>query len=251
MIDNQKEYEKIYLGEKKLWWYRILHKMVLKALARYFNDKEIHIVDAGCGTGGLIDSLREHSYLHVKGFDISAHALAFCRQRKLDVFEGDLKKIADYFPAGSADALISNDNLYFLSEQEQASFLKNTWHILKPGGILILNLPVLKAFRGTHDISVGIGNRFNSRSLDRIYDKNSYELIQKTFWPFLISPVIFIVRFFQRIKLLFSPSAGSGSDVKVPAAPINELLYGITLMENSLMKYKPWGSSLLVVLKKK
>jgi SAM-dependent methyltransferase len=251
MIENYAEYEKMYHAEKKLWWYKILHSQVLRILSKNFNDKKIRIIDGGCGTGGLMDILKENAYNRVTGFDISTHALEFSKKRGLDVFRCDLKKIQDCFPENTADAFISNDSLYFLSTGERKEFAENIFSILKPKGILILNLPAFNAFRGTHDISVGINKRFRKKDILLIFDRDKFEILEMRYWPFLLSPFLFVVRMSQRLRLKFFSDVRQSSDVKVPPEFVNNIFHTITAMENSIMKNKPWGSSLFVVLRKK
>ena len=241
----------MYHAEKKLWWYKILHGQVLKALAKNFGDKQIQIVDGGCGTGGLMDFLKENAYGNIRGFDISVHALKLSKERGLDVFSGDIRNIGGLFSDNSADAFISNDSLYFLSDEERKKFSENVCRKLKPKGVVILNLPAFNAFRGTHDISVGIKNRFTKKNISAIFDQNKFEILEMKYWPFFLSPLIFIVRIMQRIKIFFSPAASQNSDVTVPPAFINNSFFAITMIENKITEYKPWGSSLFVVLRKK
>jgi hypothetical protein len=64
------------------------------------------------------------------------------------------------------------------------------WRVLNPGGLLILNLPALKAFRGFHDISVGIKVRFSKADTRRLQKENLFDVVQEQYWPFLLSPAI-------------------------------------------------------------
>jgi SAM-dependent methyltransferase len=251
MIENYSEYEKMYQAERKLWWYQTLHSLTLKTLSDNFTERNIRIVDGGCGTGGLMEILKENSYPNVSGFDISVHALKFSKERALNAFPGDLKKLKEYFSISSIDVFISNDSLYFLNEEERKSFAENILHVLKPGGILIMNLPALKAFRGTHDISVGIGNRFSKKDIPRLFNPARYEVLEMRYWPFLLSPIIYTVRLMQRVKLKFNTGTQYNSDVEIPPALINNFLRMLCKAEEKIVGYTPWGSSLYVVLKRK
>jgi SAM-dependent methyltransferase len=51
------------------------------------------VVDVGCGTGVLLDFLRQRG-CHVLGLEYSEAALQYCRDRKLDVRKFDLEKDA-------------------------------------------------------------------------------------------------------------------------------------------------------------
>jgi SAM-dependent methyltransferase len=76
------------------------------------------VVDVGCGTGALLEALRERG-CEVFGFEYSKAALAYCRERKLAVAKFDLEKdawsdertfdvavsmeVAEHLPAAAAD----------------------------------------------------------------------------------------------------------------------------------------------------
>ena len=63
MINNKKEYLKMDEVESKHWWYVSLHYLTLKAIQNKFNFLDVSILDAGCGTGGLLSFLKRKKYL--------------------------------------------------------------------------------------------------------------------------------------------------------------------------------------------
>ena len=190
MLDRKEEYEKMARVEQKHWWYRALHHLVLDSIRTNTVGSDISIIDAGCGTGGLMLFLCQKGYTHVKGFDLSPHAVEICQKRGLSVEHCDLRNMAAHYPPTSADVIISNDTLCSLNGQEGASFMRQCFEVLLPGGFLILNVPALKAFRGIHDLSVGIQHRFSKSDLHQLIDPHQFRLIRKLYWPFFLSPCI-------------------------------------------------------------
>lgn len=251
MLDRPEEYAKMAKAEEALWWYRALHYLVLRAIRQYRPGQDIAILDAGCGTGGLLLFLRNCGYWNLKGFDRSSDAIEWCRRRDLDVRQGDLKDIAGLYAEKSTDVIVSNDTLYFFNEREQEDVVEQSWRVLKPGGLLILNLPALKAFRGIHDVSVGINVRFSKADTRRLMKKSLFEDVRKLYWPFLLSPMIYAVRLFQRIKMRVKQHYEIKSDVNLPLAPLNHIFLGLTLFENRVLPIKPFGSSLLLMGRRK
>ena len=52
MIGRSEEYAKMFELESQLWWYRHLHERTQAALQQQFGQRrDMHILDAGCGTG--------------------------------------------------------------------------------------------------------------------------------------------------------------------------------------------------------
>jgi len=250
MLGNAQEYEKMARAERVLWWYRILHRMVLDAIGDQFSDKDISIIDAGCGTGGLILCLKERGYNNIKGFDLANQAIQYCRKRGLDVIQDNLMNISNRYPTSSAEIIVTNDTLCFLDPIERVNFLLQCLEVLKPGGLLILNLPTLDVFRGTHDQCIGITYRFKKDDIKRLINDRYYQIIKQIYWPFFLSPFIFFVRLFQRIYIKMNPSAPIHSDVVLPPMFVNHIFERITHLENRFLVKKPFGSSLFVVAQK-
>lgn len=246
MLDNYKEYEQMNAVEQNHWWYKSLHYFTKKSIQKNFSDKNISIVDAGCGTGGTIISLNREGYKNTKGIDISEHAISFCRKNKLAVSQENVSNIEKVLEAKSADVIICNDVIYFFSDEEQKNIIKKFYSILKPDGIVIMNIPSLNAFKGNHDISVAIKNRISKKEAEILFDNTLFEIKNSFYWPFWASPIIFLVRFLQRFK----KNSEVKSDLSILPNWINTILYYVTLAEYKLLPFKPWGSSVFIVAKK-
>ena len=236
--------------ESRLWWYRALHHLVASALRTHPSGREARIVDAGCGTGGLLMFLREHEYRCFSGFDVSTEAVAICEQRGLPVHVGDLRQLNHIITCGFADAIISNDTLYFFTAEERKRILKRCARALAPNGLLIVNLPALRAFHGIHDVSVGIAHRFTEPEVQALLSSTGLSVVRMIFWPFLLSPLIYAHRLAQRLRLQRDRNVQIRSDIDLPPAPLNRILEIVTRMENAILPWKPFGSSLFVVAKK-
>jgi SAM-dependent methyltransferase len=254
MLGRREEYIKMSEVEVRHWWYRSLHYFTLESIERKFSEKkDILIIDAGCGTGGLISFLQKRGYNNIKGFDLSHDAVEICISKKLDVFNDSILNAGNNFAANYADIIISNDNFYFLSEDERKEAACQFHKILKPGGIVILNIPAFAIFRGIHDKSVGITYRFSKKDIWTIFEEKDFLCIQSFYWPFVLFPFIFFVRLFQRIKMRLYPATLIKSDIALPAKLFNTFLFKAISAERKLLpgKFKLIGSSLFLVMEKK
>jgi SAM-dependent methyltransferase len=250
MIDRRIEYLKMASVEDALWWYRSLHKRVLDALSECRPPAESAILDAGCGTGGLMQVLLKRGYRNVRGFDLSTDAIKICSERGLDVRKGDVTQIDGVYRE-PFDVVISNDVLCYLDEEQARSTLLKVHAVLKPGGVFMGNLPAFKAFGGIHDISVGIRKRYTRGEFMELVDPGQFEAVSMLYWPFFLSPIVFVARFLQRIKIRFDRNLEIKSDIDLPPRWINQFLLHIVSFENSVFKKKPWGSSLFFVIRKR
>lgn len=247
MVYPVEEYQKMADAEERLWWYRTLHSHVLERLALSLSDKDDPIIDAACGTGGLMMALRGAGYTNVRGFDIAPFAVETCRRRGLAAFTGDLIHTETYFPANEAGAIVCNDALYFLADDAIGDALAQFRAILHPGGFVLANLPAFDCFAGTHDLCVGIGRRFSAEQIGTRVKAGKLELVDAFYWPFLVSPAIYLLRLAQRLKRRLRPGAPMESDVSVPPRLINDALWNLTRLERRMMRRPPFGSSLFVV----
>lgn len=249
MLERADEYLKMHQMEQSLWWYKHLHALVLRSIKSNFKSLDVAIIDAGCGTGGMMDFLKNAQFHDVSGFDLSDNALELCRSKGHKVFSGSLQNISDYYPQASADVIISNDTLCYLNDLEIRNLFKNFHTTLKPGGLLIMNVPALKAFSGTHDIAVGIKQRFSKRKI-LSFTTNGWNVEENFYWPVLLSPMIYVARKWSLIKNKFSNNIIS-SDVKPIPDFLNNILFQLVKFEASYFKMKPFGSSFYFVLTKK
>ncbi len=251
MLGNKDEYDRMAEAEGKHWWYITLHERVIKAIQKQFpGNKTISILDAGCGTGGLLIFLRNNGFSNLRGFDVSEFAEEACKRKNLDVFKASLTEVSAHFEPETMDVISCCDALYFLNLEDQKKTLEDFHNILKPGGILLLNLPSLKIFRGTHDISVGIRERYHHKKLKELLPEEAVKNgFSYKYWPVLISPVIAVIRTYQRMKIR-SGHYRVESDIKLPVSFINWILKGLMRLEMNLPQVIVFGSSLFVVVKK-
>ena len=246
MLGNQYEYDAMYQAEEKHWWYRTLHHQVIREIRKHFT-KDSLILDAGCGTGGLLLKLKDHGFENVEGFDLDSYAVELAKSKCVKAVQGNLQKI-DTLYEGKYDCIVSCDTLYFLNEEEQKIVLAKMLSLIKDNGRIVINIPALEVFRGTHDICVNIKSRPSKKQFKNILPQNAC-FVRSVYWPFLVSPIIFFVRLLQRRKLKYSSNNEFTSDIKTPGYILNSFLSIIGFLD-SLLPLKPFGSSLFAVIRK-
>lgn len=249
MLHDRSEYGHMAAVEGEHWWYRSLHALVAQALAAHPRGPEARVLDAGCGTGGLLRFLAERGFRRLSGFDVSPFAIEVCLARGLPVRQADLRDPGALPPPGALDAVVSTDTLYFFPPETQERIVRGWFETLAPGGMLILNLPALRCFRGLHDPAVGITRRFELADLGRLLLPAGFTPARVRFWPFLLSPGIYVTRLLQRCRLAAGPVTPR-SDTRLPPRWLNGLFGRITRFETSRLPAPPFGSSLFTVARK-
>jgi SAM-dependent methyltransferase len=253
MLSTTQEYQRMFEVEEQLWWYRILHEKVLSALSQHFQtNKNIQILDAGCGTGGMLESLRKAGYNELSGFDISIDAVHFCRQRGFNITQQSIAtdSLAESFHQ-KFDAIVCNDVFCYLDDTSLAQAISHLSKLLKPGGILMTNNNAFNHFYGLHDVMVGSKRRFVKADLENHFRDNNLIIKQMNYWPLLLALPIWAIRTWQRWQMKFkSPDFDTdSSDVKLPPLGTNGLLYWLIKWEEKLLP-SFWGSSIWVVAQK-
>ena len=113
-----------------------------------------------------------------------------------------------------------------------------------------MNLPALKAFRGNHDIAVGIKERFTRSRILNLITESRFKTSKQRYWPFLLSPIIYLTRFKQRFTSKYNKQDVVKSDINMPSPFVNGFLKMITRTEIMLLRNPKMGSSMFLELKK-
>ena len=64
--------------------------------------------------------------------------------------------------------------------------LQQCYEILRPQGLLILNLPAFESLRGQHDSAVGIRQRFRSGEARSLLERTGFDLLSMTYWNMVL-----------------------------------------------------------------
>lgn len=75
-----------------------------------------HVLDLGCGDGGLLAELKSSKKVVGRGVDIDSANLIVAMERGLPVYQGNLDKGLMDFPSGSYDYVILNQTLQVITK---------------------------------------------------------------------------------------------------------------------------------------
>jgi SAM-dependent methyltransferase len=236
------EYETLFRVEERHWWYRALHKVILHALQEVHAQHSSVLLDAGCGTGLLLQKLQQGS--HAIGVDFSKYAVQFCNQRGLiNVAQASVQNLP--FPNASFDAITSADVLYHKDVSNDLQALKEFHRVLKHEGSLIVNLPAFEFLRSSHDRAIHTERRYTKSQLRSMLEESGF-IVQKLYYRnSLLFPLISLIRIMKKEKT-------STSDVVMPSKIVNESLTKILLLDDWLARKIPFpaGVSLFCVARK-
>ena len=116
----------------------------LRRLIRKFlpQDRNIRILELGCGYGALLYWLTQAGYRCLEGIDRSPEQVEGAHQLGLDfVRQDDLMAHLAKRASASCDVVIAFDVLEHFAKEEALLFSDRVFRALAPGGIFIIHLP--------------------------------------------------------------------------------------------------------------
>lgn len=225
------EYALMDLVEEEMWWYRALHSRLLAALAPVSG----RVLDAGCGTGGFLRKLAAaRPDLELIGLEWDgAAAVRAGSKAARSIARGSVN--APPFADRSFDAVVSADVLCHEAVVPAAA-LAELRRVLRPGGLLVLNLPAYEWLRSAHDARVRTARRVTAPALARDLDAAGFRDVRARYWNGLLLPVMA-----ARRKLAMRDD--DASDVSRFPPLLDRALHAITALERWLPM--PAGGSVL------
>lgn len=239
------EYRRMFALEDWYWWFVARRRAALR-FARDWQPaprggKSLRVLDAGCGTGAMLDLLARTPGYETVGVDRSAAALSFTASRGHDrLAGGDLDALP--FRDGYFDVILALDVIEHLDEDGPA--VCELARVLRPGGVLVTTVPAYQFLWGPHDEALHHRRRYGGRQFRDLLEQGGLRVKWLTFLLMLLFPPAALAR------VLAKGRPGRGSAL-LPAAPrlVNRLLVGLQALETEIARVAPlpFGLSILVV----
>ncbi|HET7595146.1 MAG TPA: class I SAM-dependent methyltransferase [Stellaceae bacterium] len=241
---ERSEYERLAAAEERMWWFRGLHDNLAAALAGAAAAPVRTVLDAGCGTGGLLLRLaRARPDATLIGIDIDLGAVAAARGKSgCAVCVGSVAALP--FIDRSFDAILSADVLCHRGVDERAA-LAGFRRCLKPGGALVLNLPAYRWLYSAHDAAVDNVRRYGRVELHDMLAAAGFAGIRSFYWNSFLFPLMVLRR-----KLWRRGGADPRSDVALLPAAVERVFAAIMALEHRLLRAGaalPFGGSILAI----
>lgn len=238
---DAREVEKLAAAEDGMWWFRGLHGNLAAALARAGTGRG-PVLDAGCGTGGLLRRLAaarpDAVFIGLDRDPLACRATA--SRWDGPVVQGSVDRLP--FADGSLAAIVSADVLCHAGVDEAAA-MGEAYRCLMPGGAYILNLPAYGWMFSDHDRAVANARRYTRPSLASGLRQAGFADVRITYWNTILFPLMV-----ARRKLW--PGGVAASDVGLAAAPVERLFAALVGMERRWLAAGgrlPFGGSVLSV----
>ncbi len=240
------EYLKLAEVEDRMWYFRSLHAHIRRELSAAQLPAPAAVLDAGCGTGGLILRLRAAwPQFHYSGIDFMPVACDLARLRcgkNVDIREASVTALP--FPERSFDAVVSADVICQIDNPAVA--MAEFFRVLRPGGIVVINVPAYMWMWSYHDDSCQTKHRYTRPELVALLANAGFTGARSTHWNALPFPLVWAKR------KLFRQSTDT-SDVKLYPAPVEAVFNGVMAAEHAWVRLGArwaWGTSVFAVAQK-
>lgn len=237
------EYATMFRVEETHWWYNALHRLIFQTLEAELPDwREKEIVDVGCGTGAILKQLGNPE--KNVGIDLAPEAISFCRQRGLNnVRQGDICALP--FADSSFDAVICSSVLYHQWVGDIAGAVSEMQRVLRPSGVLLVNVPAFPFLRSAHDEAVMTARRFRKAEIRQLLLKQDFKIRRLTYWTTFLFPLAIAARTLGGSKMGRDFERAEGSFSARALAQVMAL--ELRLLRNVSL---PFGVALLAVARK-
>jgi SAM-dependent methyltransferase len=248
IADMERMLEATAAAEDQHFWFRGLRRNAQRLLTTALGSgrRVDRIVDCGAGTGRNLDWLR--SFGPVVGIELSPVGLRVGRAHHRPLVRGTVTQLP--FRDAMADVVTSFDVIYCLDDASEQQAVREMSRVLKPGGVLLVNVAALEILRGSHSALTMERRRYNREKLRSVLAGAGFQIERMTFTNMATFPVTLAVRWVERVT--GRADTASESDLRVPAAPINRAFDAALIVEHALMSVidLPIGTSLMCVARK-
>ena len=232
----------MYELEDTYWWFVARRELAIQFLAQVV-PPDAKILDVGCGTGKGQESFGKLGT--VFGVDFSQDALMFCHERGL---ERIARANAEALPIQSEvfDTVVTLDTIEHIPDDHKA--VSEIARILKPGGVLLLNVPAYQWLWGPHDVALMHQRRYTRTQVRNLLTTNGFKIERLSYHIFFLFPLVALSRFMSKFKK-------GEPDAKLPSIPrwVEAMFTIIQRGEAAIITRSnlPWGSSIVAVARKR
>jgi SAM-dependent methyltransferase len=239
-------------AERDHFWFRGFRAFVRPLLARATPARRpLRVLDCGCGTGNNLALLEPLGAAF--GIDLTWSALTYARESgKTRIARASAARLP--FPDASFDLVTSFDVFQCLSDADEPAAAAEIQRVLRPGGHALLNVAAMDLLWGDHSILAHEVRRYSRARLRDILAGAGFDILRLTYTNMSLFPVLYLVRFVQRLRGLPASDdvEGATREITIPPAPLNALFSGVLLIEAALARRinLPFGSSIICLARK-
>ena len=235
-------YVAVHVAEdREHWWFQGRRAILVALLRRVLAPGHHRLLELGCGSGNMLESLGEFG--EAVGMEPDAALVAAARAAGLDVRRGALPRDRVVEP-GWPDVVLMLDVLEHLDDDTAA--LRTAHAMLRAGGMLVLAVPAYQWLWSAHDVVLNHRRRYTARRLRGRVEGAGFQVEHVGYFNTLLLPGIALARAWKALR------GDKGHDLVRPPAPINAALAALFALEAPIVTRLPvpFGASILLVARR-
>jgi SAM-dependent methyltransferase len=236
------EFQAMVANDERHWWYRGRRQVARAALDRLELPPAARLLDAGCGSGRMLDELRD--YGDPVGLDIEELAVSAAHDRGHAARRGSIE--ASPFADDTFDLVTCLDVIEHTPDDRRT--LRALRRVTRPGGLLLVTVPAYQALWSAHDEANEHYRRYSAGSLRAAAAAAGWTLVRDSYFNSILLAPAAAVRVARRLV----PPASGASDLQLTPGPLNAVLERPMRWEAALIRRGvrlPAGLSLLAVFR--
>jgi SAM-dependent methyltransferase len=210
---EEAEFQAILDHEDRHWWYRGRLRIVRQEVERLDLPEGARILDAGCGSGRVLDELARFG--DAVGVDLSQSAVSAAWSRGHSVAKARVEELP--FADATFDLVTCLDVIEHTADDLAA--LRELVRVTRPGGYLLLTVPAYQSLWSAHDVRNEHYRRYRRRGLRQVAGRAGWQLMRDTHFNSLLLPPAALMRLANRLR-----RHDHGSDLSLTPPRLDALL---------------------------
>jgi SAM-dependent methyltransferase len=208
-------------------------------------DQPLQVFDIGCGTGITCQQLLRSTSWRFEGADLNIEALARCDRGVARVLYYDILERRPEF-RDRYDVIILFDVIEHI--EPTRPFLEAVLFHLKPGGVILVNVPALMTLFSVYDTAAGHYRRYDLQTLAAEFSSFDVAVVDQVYWGLTMVPLLWLRKQMLRGETDQAQTIRTGF---VPPSPIAHALLKATMKaETAALTRPPLGSSVMTAIRK-
>ncbi len=192
------------------------------------------ILEVGCASGFFVsDLVAAFPQAHVMGADYTLETLEALAERVpgIPLMRFDLTRCP--LPDASVDIVVTLNVLEHIERDDLA--VRHMYRILKPGGLMIAEVPAGPALFDAYDKLLMHYRRYDMGRLEKLVEAAGFRTLEKSHLGFLIYPAFWLTKKLTRLK-----ASLVASDAKAAVERSIETTGRLNRLANPLMACEDW-----------
>lgn len=210
---EEAEFQAILDHENRHWWYRGRLRIVRQEVERLGLPEGARILDAGCGSGRVLDELARFG--DVVGVDLSSTAVAVAWARGHSVAKARVEELP--FADSTFDLVTCLDVIEHTPDDLRA--LRELVRVTRPGGHLLVTVPAYQSLWSAHDVRNEHYRRYRRGGLRDVAGRAGWQIVRDTHFNSLLLPAAAAMRLTDRLR-----REDHGSDLSLTPPWVDSLL---------------------------